>query len=106
MCKAIIQQKYRNENRAISRAVSLKSDLKRKYGITPERWQELFAQQEGRCKICQKHQSEFKSTLCVDHNHENGQVRGLLCPSCNHRLISFDDKIFCARATLYLQGLL
>lgn len=43
----------------------------------------LFAVQEGRCKICNKHQSEFKRKLAVDHDHKTNEVRGLLCNKCN-----------------------
>ena len=105
-CKATIQATYRKTHRLVSRQTALRSDLKRKYGLTIEQWQKMFNEQNGRCKICQKHQSKLKSPLCVDHDHTTGKVRGLLCPSCNHRLIAFDDKVFCAKATLYLQGLL
>jgi len=57
--------------------------LLRKYNITSEYYNELFLKQEGRCLICNKHQSEFKKSLAIDHNHENGEVRGLLCGNCN-----------------------
>jgi hypothetical protein len=39
--------------------------------------------QDFRCAICQRHQSEFKISLAVDHCHETGTVRGLLCYPCN-----------------------
>ncbi len=43
----------------------------------------LFELQEGCCAICGKHQSEFKKSLGVDHNHETGQIRNLVCMKCN-----------------------
>jgi hypothetical protein len=45
----------------------------------------LFQIQDGRCalKTCNKHQSEFKKSLVVDHDHKTGIVRGLLCVVCN-----------------------
>jgi hypothetical protein len=44
-----------------------KSHLKRKYGITLDQYNQLFAQQNGSCAICSRHQSEFKVALAVDH---------------------------------------
>lgn len=43
----------------------------------------LLLQQNGKCSICARHQSEFNRALCVDHNHKTGKVRGLLCNMCN-----------------------
>ena len=54
-----------------------------KYSITQEDYNSLFVAQEGRCAICGKHQSEVSRTLAVDHDHETGEIRGLLCHSCN-----------------------
>ena len=58
-------------------------NLKRVHGITLEEYNELFIKQEGRCAICGKHQSELKTSLHVDHNHETDEIRGLLCMQCN-----------------------
>lgn len=56
----------------------------RKYGITTDDYLSLLAKQEEACAICHK-PSEL---LCVDHDHDSGQVRGLLCDSCN-KLLGF-----------------
>ena len=42
--------------------------------------------QQGRCKICNRHQSILKKTLAVDHSHETGIFRGLICDPCNRGL--------------------
>jgi hypothetical protein len=58
--------------------------LRRTYGITLDDYNQMYADQDGKCAICGKPQSELKSSILgVDHNHENGQVRALLCSSCN-----------------------
>lgn len=44
---------------------------------------QLFTEQNGRCAICQKHNTELTRVLHVDHDHTTGMVRGLLCDSCN-----------------------
>lgn len=53
------------------------------YGITQEQYDELFVKQKGKCKICGRHQLTLKARLAVDHNHETGKVRSLLCTNCN-----------------------
>ncbi len=56
--------------------------LKWRYGITPEQWQALHDEQGGLCGICRGPQ-QGKRRLGLDHNHETGLVRGLLCDRCN-----------------------
>lgn len=57
--------------------------LKQYYGITGEDYDEMYFKQQGCCVICGIHQSELKKSLCVDYQHSNGQIRGLLCHNCN-----------------------
>lgn len=53
-----------------------------RYGLTPEAYDALFAEQDGKCKICQVPFKEPKHTH-IDHCHDKGHVRGLLCSNCN-----------------------
>jgi transcription initiation factor IIE alpha subunit len=57
--------------------------LKHRYGITLEQYDEMLAEQGGKCYICDKHHTEQKFGLAVDHNHTTGAVRKLLCNRCN-----------------------
>jgi hypothetical protein len=57
------------------------------YGITLEQYNELLEKQNHCCAICDRHENEFKSKLCVDHNHITREIRGLLCTYCNHRVV-------------------
>lgn len=50
------------------------------YGITIEQFDEMLLAQNNLCAICQE---EFIQTPYVDHNHDTGQVRELLCNGCN-----------------------
>lgn len=61
---------------------------KAKYGITKEQYDALLTKQSGRCKICE---SQLGCDLRVDHNHETGEIRGLLCPNCNSGLGLFKE---------------
>jgi hypothetical protein len=77
--------------------------LKGTYGISSEEYNRLFEEQEGRCAICGEHQIESREHLFVDHNHEDGIIRGLLCHNCNVGLGNFHDDIeLLEQAIIYL----
>jgi len=99
-CK-MCNKEYRDANKELFR----NSHLKSKYGIDLVEYNQMFAKQDGRCAICGRHQSEFKHSLAVDHCHETGEVRGLLCSTCN-RGIGYlqDDASVVLRAASYLAG--
>lgn len=90
-----------NEERAIYRAnnkekcdlADTNSRLKRSYGIDIHQYNQLFKEQNGSCKCCNRHQSEFKKGLVVDHCHATNIVRGLLCTPCNLALGYVKDDI-------------
>lgn len=74
-------KKYRKSH-ATEVALKLrKGTLKRKYGITLDEYNDMLKTQNGKCAICHEEKNE---TLCVDHDHKTGKVRGLLCTHCNH----------------------
>lgn len=75
--------------------------IKNKYGITLEQYQEMFEAQNGLCAICGQPEKGGKR-LCIDHNHETGAVRQLLCRSCNARLGVIEDKNFVSLVKEYL----
>lgn len=56
------------------------------YGITVEEYEELLISQNYKCAGCATHQAELTKTLNVDHDHDTGEVRGLLCGNCNRAL--------------------
>ena len=58
-----------------------KAFLRRKYGLTLEQYAAMWFAQEGRCVGCEQFQEGKK--LAVDHDHDSGHVRGLLCTDCN-----------------------
>jgi hypothetical protein len=74
--------------------------LERKYGLHQHDFETLFTVQRGCCAICWLRPTRFY----VDHCHETGRVRGLLCANCNFGVGDFkDDPERCARASLYLR---
>ena len=64
---------------------------KTKYGLTKEEYLIKFDEQNNSCAIC--HRSFDDIRACVDHNHSNSLVRGLLCDKCNMGLGSFNDNV-------------
>ena len=72
----------------------------KKYGLTIEKYQEMLDRQNNACAICKK---EF-GQVYVDHCHETGIVRGLLCLKCNTGIGLLEDSIVnLENAIKYLQ---
>ena len=67
------------------------SHLKEAYGITIDDYDKILESQGGKCAICGGGTS--KRHFALDHNHKNGNPRGLLCASCNTGLARFRDRI-------------
>jgi hypothetical protein len=68
------------------REVNLRQAIRR-YGITFEQYEAMLAEQHNRCAICGSEPDpngrRSAGRLHVDHDHETGRVRGLLCNRCN-----------------------
>lgn len=64
--------------------------LRDTYGITTEEYDRILERQNGVCAICVQVCISGRR-LAVDHNHETGEVRGLLCCKCNRGLGNFND---------------
>jgi hypothetical protein len=80
--KAANPDHVRKKNRDLyhSRPLHFKNQrLKYMYGVSLDWYDAKYAEQGGRCYICDKP----KDTLVVDHNHTTGAVRALLCHNCN-----------------------
>lgn len=68
--------------------------LLKRYGLTPEGYEALFEAQSGLCAICRRDDGQTKhGMLHVDHDHDSGRVRGLLCSTCNTGIGHLGDDI-------------
>ena len=82
-CRECLSKDY-YDNLESRRATIRNSTLKYRYGITQEEYEEIFNKQEGRCSICDKTSNRYlTNNLDIDHDHNTGKVRGLLCNNCN-----------------------
>ena len=97
-CKKL--KEWRNKNPERYRELSRKhsgtdkcrnTELIRKYGITLAQYNKMLIEQRYVCKICHK-KNNINHTLYVDHHHESGVVRGLLCQKCNLIIGMCDEK--------------
>lgn len=102
------KQLYKDNPVPLNYGQHRRSNLKKLYGITVEEYDALFEKQGGVCAICGEPETLVKRgqlyRLAVDHDHETGAVRGLLCSSCNRGLGLFkDNPDVIARALEYLR---
>jgi len=80
---------YREKNRDKIRA----KDLERNFGIGLHEYNLMFTEQKGKCACCGIHQNELTVNLAVDHDHDTGLIRGLLCHICNTGIGKLGDNI-------------
>lgn len=76
-----------------------------KYGLTLHSYAKMLAEQKHRCAICGKDIETVKDKVNshIDHCHELGHTRGILCPSCNAGIGNFkDDEGLLKNAIKYL----
>lgn len=97
VCDNLASTTYRQNNRVRHLGLQRVRNRKSKYGLTEGQFQSMKLDQDMKCKICEvkleesgtnKHTSK---TLCVDHDHNTGAIRGLLCTKCNKGLGLFND---------------
>lgn len=80
--------------------VNLQRRLK-KHGVTREEYDALLAAQDGCCAICRRNDRP----LDLDHSHEDGHVRGLLCGPCNRGIGFLGDDVMTLRSAIdYLEA--
>lgn len=74
------------------------------YSIQPEEYDAMLKNQHGRCAICLTETPGGRGSWHIDHSHETGKVRGLLCSRCNTGLGYFkDNRASLERANAYLE---
>ena len=91
------QKRYRSSDKFQSKYIN--NHIRRKYGITYDEYLGMLQSQGNVCKICKgnnirkSHRRSELMPLFVDHDHQTGKVRGLLCNHCNVGIAMFKDNI-------------
>ena len=84
-----------------------KYQLKAKYGLSEEALADMLETSDNRCEICQtpvEHGRIELGAAHIDHCHETGKVRGILCSQCNLGLGHFRDNVdYLNNAISYLE---
>ena len=96
---AATQKRWKEAHPERVRDIKLRST----YGISQADYAEMLKTQGRGCAICGKTKAEEGMRLSVDHDHDTGEVRGLLCGSCNRAigLLRHDPELL-RSATVYL----
>ncbi len=89
---------YYERNRVAIRKKQKEAHLRRQYDLTQAEVDQMVSDQDGRCLICNE-----KKRLVVDHSHDTGVVRGLLCHGCNTKLAAIENAGFMESAVAYLE---
>lgn len=90
---------YQKQYRGANLRKAWDSNLRKYYGITADEYERMHDAQSGECAICSGAEltADPKTgrvrRLAVDHCHDTGAVRGLLCSGCNNGLGAFKDRI-------------
>ena len=101
---------------ALRRSKMRRSYVLRRYGTALEDLEQILREQDGCCAICRlpwqtcvpakqaRYETTFLQHLCIDHDHRDGKVRGLLCNACNTAIGLFgEDERRLGNAIAYLR---
>jgi hypothetical protein len=105
VCKTLYFKHYARRNKGQVKETNWKTKLKNQFRLTPQQYIDMYIFQNGKCTICQLY-IEYRGFFThVDHCHDKGNVRSLLCSNCNtalgllkenievmHRAIAYVDK--------------
>jgi hypothetical protein len=95
-------RKWYSENKERLKRYSRNDHLKRMYGTTLEEYDAMESRQNGVCLICGMPPGAGR--LCVDHDHDTGKIRGLLCHNCNAGIGLFREDINLIRKAVEYLG--
>lgn len=107
-----IKKRYKDNNKErtkeyyrLNKDVWRDGQLKRHYGLTIEQYNGILSEQNGKCAICGTNECSSGKSFAVDHDHQTGKIRGLLCVNCNMGIGSMKDDVnIMKRAIAYLES--
>lgn len=86
---------FSEEEKEIEREKSRIAEMKKKFGIGTEEYERILAAQDYVCAICgsPSPRSSRKERFAIDHDHDTGKIRGVLCNPCNRGIGLLGDKV-------------
>lgn len=94
-CKTCFSQRHKDKWKSLTAEerslIGTKNRLKHQYGLSIEEYQQMAKEQKEKCYICGNEANYNGKPLYVDHCHNSGKVRKLLCQHCNSGLGMFKD---------------
>lgn len=89
--------------RAANPRLSKDFGLRHRYGIPLGTYDRMFAEQNGKCAICETTDPGGRGDFHIDHCHDTGVIRGLLCHNCNVGIGHFQhDEVLIQQAINYV----
>ena len=114
VCEKGFDQTSRNPKQAVCRPCFNNKKLFNRhhrlryyYGITLPQYNSILEKQGGGCAICGSinNKGGVGKSLCVDHDHDSGKIRGILCSTCNRAIGQFNDDVETVKqAVAYLES--
>lgn len=105
-CRSFVPLWYTSGSRckACASAAAHHRHIEKTYGISAREYNAILQMQGGVCAICGCRPG--KKRFPVDHDHQTGAVRGVICKRCNHDLLgaAHDDVELLRRAVAYLES--
>jgi hypothetical protein len=100
----VYTKRWRDKRQAENpRFIASQNRLER-YGLKQEEYDKMIKSCCGKCMVCDEQFRNDKRTPAVDHCHNSGRVRGLICIKCNTSLERFDNvPDFAGRVFKYLK---
>ena len=93
------QKRWRQKNARAAKDYHLQL----RYGLPPGGYDKMLAEQDGKCACCGSQKPGGRGDFHVDHCHDTGKIRGLLCHGCNVSIGHFDhDPHLLEKAVAYL----
>ncbi len=108
LCQPCYHKKYRLANKVWLANDKRADKYQKKYGISLAQYNHMFELQHGRCPICDGNLAVERNgkvwSADVDHDHDTGRVRGLLCHDCNINRVGSNTAASAARVLDYLKS--
>jgi len=108
-CTKDVAKEWRAKNRTVNRRYGLNWRLKYKFNMSLDEYNNLLESQGHKCAICGQPEMTSRNgipkMMCIDHDHDTGKVRGLLCNNCNRGIgLIGEDPNWLQKAILYLSS--